>query len=195
MDALTTQLMQQLSGGGLSQISQRIGADEETTGSALTTVMPLLVSALAKNATKPQEAESLQNALAQDHDGSILQNLGGFLNNPQAANGAGILKHVLGNKQPVVTQGLAQNTGLNSGHIGQLLQIAAPLLMGVLGQQQREQGLDTSGLSGFLGKQLQADEQDAPGLMSMVNGLLGASGSGSSLNGILGMARKLFGGH
>lgn len=72
MDALTQQLMQLLSGGGVSQISQKIGADERTTESALSTAMSLLVSALARNASEPRGAAALHQALAEDHDGSIL---------------------------------------------------------------------------------------------------------------------------
>lgn len=194
MDALTQQLMQQLSGDGLSQISRQIGADEQTTGSALSAAMPLLVSALAKNASKPDEAQALHQALAKDHDGSILNDMSGFLGNPQAANGAGILGHILGGQQSGVTQGLAQGTGLNSGQVGQLLEVAAPLLMGALGQQQQQQGLDTNELSDFLGGQQQQAQQSNPDMMSMLNNLLDMDRDGSALDDILGMAGKLFGG-
>jgi hypothetical protein len=193
MDTLTQQLMQQLSGGGLSQISQQIGADEQTTGSALSAAMPLLVSALANNASKPDGAQALHQALAEDHDGSILNDMPGFLDDPQAANGAGILGHILGSQQPAVTQGLAQNTGLNSGQVGQLLQIAAPLLMGALGQQQQQQGFDTNGLAAFLGGQQQMAQQSNPDMMSMLNNLLDVNRDGSALDDILGMVGKLFG--
>ncbi len=194
MDALTQLLMQQLSGGGLSQISQQIGADEQTTGSALSTAMPLLVSALANNASKPEGAQALHQALAEDHDGSILNNVQGFLSDPQAANGAGILGHILGGQQPAVTQGLAQSTGLDSGQVGQLLQIAAPLLMGVLGQQQQQQGLDPGGLSALLGGQQQMAQQSNPNTMSMLNSLLDTNKDGSAIDDVLGLMGKLLGG-
>ncbi|NLS76437.1 MAG: DUF937 domain-containing protein [Chloroflexi bacterium] len=194
MDALTNLLMQTLSGGGLSQISQQIGADESTTGSALGAAVPLLVSALANNASNPQGAQSLQQALVEDHDGSILSNLGGFLANPQAANGQGILGHVLGGQQQAVTQGLAQNTGLQPNQMGQLLQIAAPLLMGALGQQQQQQGFSTGGLASFLGQQQQVVAQENPNLLSMLNVMLDTNKSGSALDEIFGFVKKLLGG-
>lgn len=192
MKALAQQLLQQLSGDGLSQISQQIGADEQATRSALTLAMPLLIAALSNNAAQPEGAESLHQALAKDHDGSILNNLAGFFSNPQAANGAGILRHVLGGRQSVVTQGLAKNTGLNDAQIGQLLQIAAPLLMGALGQEQRQEGLDTQGLAAFLGGQKQEVQQSSPDMMSLLNTLLDANRDGSALDDILGVVGKLF---
>ncbi|MCB0210431.1 MAG: DUF937 domain-containing protein [Anaerolineae bacterium] len=192
MDALTQQLMQQLSGDDISQISRQIGADNQTTGMALSAAIPLLVSALANNASQPAEAQALHQALAEDHDGSILNNMSGFLGNPQAANGAGILGHILGSQQSGVTQGLAQGTGLNSNQIGQLLEIAAPLLMGLLGQQQQQQGLNTPGLSDFLGGQQQQAQQSNPDMMHILNNLLDMDHDGSALDDILRMASNLF---
>ncbi len=194
MDALTQQLMQQLSGQDLSRIGQQIGADQQTTSSALSAALPLLLSALANNASKPEGAQALHQALTQDHDGSILNNVSGFLDDPQSANGAGILSHILGGQQPVVTQGLAQGTGLNSGQIGQLLQIAAPLVMGILGQQRQQNNLDTNGLSAFLGGQQQMAQQSNPGMMGVLNTLLDTDRDGSALDEVLGMASKLLGG-
>lgn len=193
MSTLTDQLLQQLGSGGLSQISQQIGADEASTGSALSMAMPLLTSALANNSAQPSGAQALHQALANDHDGSILSNLPAFLDNPQAANGAGILGHVLGSQQPAVAQGLAQNSNLNSGQMGQLMEIAAPLLMGALGQQQQSQGLDPSGLATLLGGQQQASQQANPSLMSTLNQMLDQNKSGSALDEIFGFLRRLFG--
>jgi hypothetical protein len=194
MDAITQLLLQQLSGGAVSQISKKIGADKQTTSSALSVALPLLVSALAKNSSQPDGAQSLHTALAKDHDGSILDNLSGFLSNPAAANGAGILGHVLGGQQPVVTKGLTQSTGLNTDQVGQLLQIAAPLVMGLLGKQQQQANLDPQGLTSFLGNQQQQVQASNPDLMSTLNTLLDANNDGSALDDILGMAGKLLGG-
>ncbi len=192
MDALTSQLLKQLSGGGLAQISQQIGADPKTTQTALSTAMPMLVAALARNASKPEGAEALHNALTKDHDGSILDDLAGFLGNPQAANGAGILGHILGNKQPAVTQGLAKGTGLDIGQIGQLLKIAAPMLMGMLGKQQQTKGFDISDLTSYLGGQQKKVQKTNPGLMGALGNMLDADGDGSAVDDIVGMMGKLF---
>jgi hypothetical protein len=132
-------------------------------------------------------------ALVKDHDGSILNDLGGFLGDPAAANGMGILTHILGGQQSTVTQGLAQGTGMEKGQVGQLLQIAAPLVMGALGQQQ-QQGLDPGTLSAFLGGQQQKAQQANPDMMSTLNNLLDLDKDGSAMDDVFGMVGKLFGG-
>ncbi|MBN1893389.1 DUF937 domain-containing protein [bacterium] len=192
MDALTQQLMQQLGGGGLSSISKMIGSDEKATGTALSTAVPVLVSALANNAAKKKGAQSLHQALAKDHDGSILDNIAGFLGNPQTANGAGILGHILGAKQNTVNQGLAQNSGLNIAQIGQLMQIVAPLVMGLLGKQQQTQGLDIGGLASMLGNQKKQVQQSSPDLTGVLGSLLGSGRGQAGLGNLLGGLGKLF---
>ena len=154
--------------------------------------IPLLLSALAKNASNPEGAQLLHQALAKDHDGTILNEIPAFLNNPQMANGTGILGHVLGDRQQSVQQGLAKQTGLDAGSIGQLLVIAAPLLMGVLGKTQKDQGLDAGSLSDLLRDQQQMAEQSNPTLMSVLSNLLDMNDDGSVLDDILGLARKFF---
>lgn len=193
MDALAQQLLQQLAGEGVAHISRKIGADEQTTKAALSAALPVLVSALTKNTSKTEGAQSLNQALAKDHDGSILNDMPAYLENPAAANGAGILEHVLGSLQPVVTKGLTKGTGLNGEQVDQLLQIAAPLIMGLLGQKQQQKGLDPNGLSAYLGSQQQQDKDSDPDLMDALNTLLDADKDGTALDDVIGMAAKLFG--
>jgi hypothetical protein len=191
MDVLTQQILSQLAGGGVSTISQKLGLDEKTVNSALSIGMPLLVSALANNAAKPSGAQALHKALANDHDGSILNDVTGYLKDPQAADGAGILGHVLGSQQPAINQKLAQTTGMNSDQVAQLLQLAAPLVMGALGAQQQQQGLDQKGLTAYLGNQQQMVQQSAPDILNTLNTIFDMNHDGSALDDVLGMASKL----
>ena len=154
--------------------------------------MPLLISALATNASKPQGAGDLLRALQEDHDGSILGNLGGLLQNPAASEGPGIFQHALGGSRPAAEQGLAQKTGLSGEQIGKLLMIAAPLVMGMLGKTQREEGLDEGGLSSFLGSAMQADAEAAPDVLSILNSALDPDKDGSAVDDVMGFLGKMF---
>ena len=193
MDGITQELMQELAQGGLSQISEQVGLDEGQAGSLLSTAMPLLVSALTNNAAKPEGAQALHQALGNDHDGSILNDLGGFLGDPQSANGTGILGHVLGSQQGVITKKLADTTGMSTEQIDRLLQIAAPLVMGAVGKESQQQGLDVGGMTDFLGEQQQVAQAADPDLMSMISGFLDMNKDGSIWDDILRIISKLFG--
>jgi hypothetical protein len=193
MNPLIEMVTRQLSGAALGQLSQQIGANPSQTQSALTAALPLLLSALSRNASSAQGAAALHTAVTNDHDGSILDNVMGFLGNSQAGPGAAILQHVLGGQQQTVTSGLAQSTGMNPSAIGQLLQTVAPLVLGAVGRTTQQQGLNPAQLAQMLGSQNQVAQTAAPGLLGSLNKLLDSDGDGSALNDVAGMLGKFLG--
>lgn len=192
MNAITQIVTQQLGGSAARTIAQRFGISESTANTAIQMAVPLIVTALARNASQPQEAQNLHQAVATDHDGSILDNVMGYLQNPQSANGAGILGHVFGGQQPAVENNLAQATGMDQSSAGGLLETLAPLVMGSLGKAQQQNGLDASGLSDLLNRQQQEAQANAPGAMSMLSSLLDQNKDGSSMDDLQRMAASFF---
>ena len=192
MNAITQIIMQQLSGGASRTIAQRVGVSESTANTAVQVAVPLLLAALARNASAPQGAESLHQAINKDHDGSILDNLTGYLGNPQSANGAGILSHVFGGQRPAIENNLAQATGMDQGSAGSLLETLAPVVMGAVGQAQQQNGLDPSGLSNLLNSQERQAEANSPGVMGMLNSMLDQNKDGSAMDDLQRMAANFF---
>jgi len=198
MNDILTQLLKEVGPQGLQAISSQIGANEQQTSNALGGMIPTLLGAMANNAQSPSGAQGLLGALDSDHDGSILDDVAGFVENFNNGPGAGILKHVLGGQQPAVENGLSAKTGLNSSQISSLLKIAAPLVLGYLGRQKRQQpqsGFDVSNIASILGGMTQqADKStglDIGDLLQVVGGLTGNQG-GSQAGGIGGLLGKLF---
>ena len=192
MNAITQIVTQQLGGSAARTIAQRFGISESTANTAIQMAVPLILTALARNASQPQEAQNLHQAVATDHDGSILDNVMGHLQNPQSANGAGILGHVFGSQQPAIENNLAQATGMDQNSAGGLLETLAPLVMGSLGKAQQQNGLDASGLSDLLNSQQQEAQANAPGAMSMLSSLLDQNKDGSSMDDLQRMAASFF---
>ena len=114
MFSLQDLLGQQQGSEAVEQISQNVGAEPSAVNTAIQAALPMILGSLANNASTPQGAESLNTALEQDHDGSILGNLGGLGNMifggqeaapPREADAGGILGHILGgNQAPVVNE-------------------------------------------------------------------------------------------
>ena len=179
MNAITQMITQQIAGFAARAIAQRLGISEATAQRAVMIAVPLIVAALARNAARPEGAQQLHQAVTNDHDGSIFDNLGGYLSDPQAANGAGILGHVFGEQQGAIQNNLAQATGLDPAAAGSILETVAPLVMGAVGQTQRQNDLDPGGLSDFLDTQRQQTEEAAPGLTGALNSVLDANRDGS----------------
>lgn len=179
MNFVTQMITQQIAGVAARALSQRLGVSETTAQRGVQIAIPLILAALARNAAQPEGAKQLHEAVNNDHDGSIFDNLGGYLGNPQEANGAGILGHVFGEQQGAVQNNLAQAAGLDPSAAGDILETVAPLVMGAVGQTQRQNDLDAGGLSDFLGAQRQQTEAAAPGVMGALNSMLDSNKDGS----------------
>ena len=96
MDQILNAILSQIDGNTLEVISKQANVTPEKAQSALQSAIPILMSALARNSSTPEGAAALQNAVARDHNGSLLDNLGSLLGNQDVIeDGAGILKHVL----------------------------------------------------------------------------------------------------
>ena len=192
MNALTQVITQQLSGNASRTIAQRFGISEATANTAVQVGVPLILAALARNANDPQGAQSLHQAVNEDHDGSIFDNLMGYVSNPQSVNGAGILGHVFGGQKPAIENNLAQATGIDQSSAGGLLETLAPLVMGAVGRAQQQEQLDPSGLSNLLNRQQQQAENNAPGAMSMLTSMLDQNNDGSAMDDLKRMASGFF---
>jgi len=171
-------LTNQLSGDAIKSISSQLGVKEKTAQSAVPQALSLLMGALANNASKKEGAQSLNQALEKDHDGTILNDLSGFLGNFQSGPGEGILKHVLGSKLGVAEEQMGKSTGLDSGTVGKLLMMLAPVVLGALGKTKKENGLDVSALAGLLSSEKKVAAKTAPQSMSILTQFLDADGDG-----------------
>ena len=189
MDLLAGDLGKQIIGG----VSQETKQSEDKTANVLQMALPVLMGAMKRNASSSQGAEGLMGALSNKHDGSILDDLGGLfqggVNDEVKQDGAGILGHILGGSQQNVTQALSAKSGVDAGSVGNILKVAAPILLGYLGKQQRQQKVQqSSGLESLLGGMLGGGNQKAANQQqSMIESLLDGDNDGSVLDDVAGM--------
>ena len=131
----------------ISGVSGSTNTDQGKTNSVLTMALPVLMKAMERKASTPEGAQGLMGALSGKHDGSILDNLGGLfgggVNDEVKTDGSKILGHILGQRQNGVQQVIGQKAGLDSGSVGEILKVAAPILMGVLGKQSRQNNVSS----------------------------------------------------
>jgi hypothetical protein len=178
MSSLIEMLTQQLgSQQSLGQLGRQLGTDQRATENAVGAALPVLLGALARNSAEASKAESLDRALSK-HDGSVLDNLGGFLDAPDVDDGNGILRHVLGDRRQSVETGVSRASGLDMSMVAKLLPMLAPVVMGALGRQKRDNGLNSAGLSELLGSERRQMEQSSPAA-GMLGKLLDQDGDGS----------------
>ncbi|HEY0788010.1 MAG TPA: DUF937 domain-containing protein [Thermoanaerobaculia bacterium] len=192
-DAILDTLRRQLTPSTIQQMSAAIGADPDATSKAVAMALPALLGGLSRNASKPEGAMELDRAL-DDHDGGILDNLGGLLGGGAGAGiGAAILGHIFGARRAPVEEGVGKATGLDRRQVGQLLVILAPIVMAVLGRMKRQKNLDASRLPDALDRTTKRMEPDVPGAGGLAS-ILDSNDDGQIADDIARMGSSVLGG-
>ena len=177
MDILQSQLSDEM----LGKLSSYIGAEPQQTAQAANGIFATLLGGLANNASSEGGLSSLASALDRDHDGSVLDDLAGMVGGmlqgggqeSRATNGAGMLNHILGDRQEVAAEQIGQSSGLSVSQVMKLLPILAPIVMSVLGKAKNSGGLDLGSLANVLmGGAQQAQQQG--GMGDLLGNILGS---------------------
>lgn len=199
--SLVDDLMAQLQGAPLQQLSQQMGTDTAQTQEAVSAALPMMLGALGQNAAQPQGAQALFGALQRDHAGGGMD-LGGLLgsllggggNASAAPDGAAILGHIFGGNQQRAETGLGQATGLGA-NAGQLLKLLAPIVMAFLAQRAQAGGMDAGSLGQTLGQERERVQQQGGLGGGLLGSLLDQDGDGQvGMGDLLKMGGSLLGG-
>ncbi len=149
-------LKNQLTSEVIEKASGFLGENTANTSSALSGIIPTLLSGVIGKGSNMSGASSLLNMLnSGGHDGGILNNLGGLFAGGNTSNnliqsGGGILSSLFGNKVGSIVDMITSFSGMKRGSSSSLLSMAAPLVMGLLGKQVKSGGLNASGLMNLL---------------------------------------------
>jgi len=189
-------LQGQVQNGLLDQLSEHMGgATREQTQSGTNLALSTLLGALTKNASQPSGLEGLFGAL-DNHDGGILDNIGGLLGGTaqgKQADGMGILSHLLGGSNIFnVINMISKGSGLSRNNSMNLLMKLAPIALGMLGKQKKQQQMQPQGLLDFLNTSHQEVRQKAP-QQDLISKILDRDGDGSAIDEIASMGMKVLG--
>src|SRR5262245_41752965 len=128
------------------------GLDRSTTQSAVGAFVPAILSGLTDLAAKPGGARQLADAIAEQPTGmlsNLAQTLGGA--SMSAEKGSGMLSSLLGSGVlNTLVSTLSRFVGIGEGSTRTLMGLLAPVVLGVLGREQRAAGLETGGLARML---------------------------------------------
>ena len=170
----------------LDKLGGSVGAAPDQVQQLAQIGLPALLQALGRNAATSEGAASLASALDQHQDDDV-DDLDGFLNNVDREDGAKMLQHIFGGNNARVENKLAQKTGMEMNQVSGLMAQLAPLLIGALAQQKKQQNVDQSGITDMLGGLLQQSAGSKNNFMNMAMDLLDADNDGSIMDDLGGM--------
>lgn len=165
----------------IDDIARQLGVAPSEARRAVEEGGATILAGLQRNAQTPDGAAALQKALGA-HGGETASGRID-LNNLSTTDGQKILGHVFGGQEQQVAQKLTDELKTAGIDFGKLLPILAPMIMGLIANQQQKSAPSQGGGAGG-------------GLGDLIGGLLGGSATGSSSPGGLdvgGLLGGLFG--
>ncbi|MBN9247733.1 MAG: DUF937 domain-containing protein [Hyphomicrobium sp.] len=149
---LVSNITQILSSSLVSRIASSLGLDKALTEKALQAGVPGLLAAFTSLVSRPNGAQALNGAIARQQP-TLLSSLGSMLGGSAQSNiietGTNTLTSLLGSgTTSALTNAVGQYAGIGNAGSKSLMGLLGPVVMGVLGQQQRASGiLDALGSS------------------------------------------------
>jgi outer membrane protein OmpA-like peptidoglycan-associated protein len=152
---------------------------------ALTAAFPAILGGLLQKSGDQATMRQVMSLLTdRSNDPSVLSNAGGLQSAGQRSTlmelGERLLALVLGDRQNAVARTLAETFGIKSSSASSLLGIAAPMVLAVLGDRVRKDGLDASGLARLLAGERDSIVSAAPAGLTSLLGLNTLRGLGST---------------
>jgi OmpA-OmpF porin, OOP family len=173
LDSLTTLITPDLA----SKAASMLGESDSGVRKGLGAALPVVLSGLASRADDAGFAGSLFDLVRSPaNDDSVLNNisslLGGGASSPMMGLGSSLLSSLFGGNVGSVANALASFAGVKSSTGSSLLNLAAPLVLGVLGKRVRSDGLNASSLGSLLLGQKDAFAAALPGPLANLRGWL-----------------------
>ncbi len=176
---LLDMLKDNISGDMISQASKFLGENESGVKSAMSDVMPSVLGSMINFGSTDSGAGKMMNMLKDgNHDGSILDNLGGLFGGGSATSGlvntgSSLMKGMMGQSMlGSVIDMVSSRSGVSKSSSSSLMGMIAPIAMGMIGRYAKNKALDAVGLGSFLRGQ-QSGVMGA--LPSAISNLMGGS--------------------
>jgi len=171
LSAMTSLLTPEVVG----RLASACGLNPSTAQTALGAAIPSILSGLAGVAGRPGGAQQLANAVAAQPADILGRIAGGLAGSAQAADrGSSLLSSLLGGGAlGLLASTVSRFVGISQGSAQSLMGLLTPMIMGILGREQRAAGLDSNGLARLLTGQ---KEEIAAAMPSGLHRLLEDSG-------------------
>jgi len=168
----------------IGPVASQLGESTDTVQKGLQTGAAAMLAGLAAKAGQPGFLSQIFGLVTNPANSSgalsaVTSNLGslasGVTNSPIAGLGGQFLSSIFGSNMSTVTETIGRSTGLASNKVGSLLTMAAPLVLGFLGQHVRQNNLSAADLGNSLKAEAPSFQRFLPaGLGSLLGGATSA---------------------
>jgi hypothetical protein len=159
----------------LGKMATATGLDNATAQKAASASVPAILGGLADLAAKPGGARQLASAIAEQPSGLLSTLTSAISGSTQLQeNGSGMLASLLGSGTlGTLVSSVSKFAGIGEGSARSLMGLLTPVVLSVLGREQRSAGMEASGLARML---IDQKDQITAALPAGLSSMLGAKG-------------------
>ena len=171
-------LMQAQGGDAMNNLGRQFGLNQSQTQDAVRQLLPALSSGLKRNTQNQDGLAALLGALQNGNHQNYYDDAQACASPQATLEGNGILGHLFGSKDVsrAVADRAAENTGIGSTILKQMLPVIASMVMGSLAKQTREPSMQQT-LGGLMGGGGQGGGLESA-IGDILGGVLGGGGQG-----------------
>jgi len=181
---LLKMLQDQMGSSVVDQASKFLGESSSNTSSGINALLPSILGGLISKGNTESGASGIMDMITKgNYDGSILDNLGNVFSGGSSTsnfmNAGSLLTSSLfgGSKLGSVLDVVTKSTGMRRSSSSSLMNLLAPIVMGMVGKQVKSNGLNASGLRSMLMGQKDHVAAAMPAGMGSVLGLSSMKGA------------------
>ena len=167
----------------VGKVASASGLSGTIAQSAVTAAVPSILSALVNMVATPGGPKKLADAVA-SQPGSVLAEIASKSNGSALTQGSNLLSSLMGGGVAnLLASTVGKFLGIGEGPMRTVMGLLTPVILGVLGNQQRAANLDSNGLARLLSGQKDQIAEAMPSGLSdalKISGLLSSFGTGPS---------------
>lgn len=172
----------------VEKVADFLGEQPNAVQSGISALLPTLVGGMMNKANTTSGVGDLMELINANANPNLLSNFGSTVGNPDALSkiiggGTGLLSSILGNNTNSIVSSIANFAGLKNNSTSSLLGLAAPLLMNLIGNKVKSDGLGISGLASLLMGQKDYVKAALPAGLSGIANVLNFNQLGDFLGG------------
>lgn len=142
----------------IQKVSGSINEDSSLVSKAISAALPSLLGGILKTSSSESGLSNIMNLITKNSNSSVLDNLGGILSDQhQSSNlmstGSSMLSGLLGNNLGGILDAVSGHTGIKKESTSSIMSILAPIVMSIIGNKVKSEGLGLSALGSLLGSQ------------------------------------------
>ena len=184
MSLLDTLLGSMTNQSSVQSLSGKTGLSGSKISALLTLALPLLLKSMTSNATSPQGASSLLNALAQ-HGGAGKKSVAQQIEEADSTDGKKIVGHIFGKDTDKVINQLAGKTDLSPDQVSSVLSQMAPAMMSSVSDAADQAGKKKANAKKKSGGVDLSDGFDMKDVMGIIGGVSSDKSGGNLLSMLL----------